>query len=205
MVSIHTGVRNEELRLLRWRQVDFLQEHIQVGKSKTRGGEGRFIPLSGTALACLKVWHAQFPDAKPNHYVFPSERYGLHGEKYVFGGVVKVYEFDPLTPIASWKSSWTTCRELAKVNCRWHDLRHTFVSKMGENGVSEQTLLALTGHMSRKMLERYSHSRNESKRAAVKMLDALPTEGYPQNPPQNTKNPEEFGSETRRRDSYQCA
>lgn len=196
LVSIHTGVRNEELRLLRWNQVDFLKEQIQVGKSKTRGGEGRVIPLSATALACLKAWHAQFPDAKPAHYVFPSERYGLHGKKDTFGGVVKVYECDPLVPIASWKSSWTTCRELAKVECRWHDLRHTFVSKMGENGVPEQTLLALTGHMSRKMLERYSHSRNESKRAAVRMLDPLPTEGYPQNPPQSATNPEKLGAET---------
>ncbi|MGB8477611.1 MAG: site-specific integrase [Acidobacteriaceae bacterium] len=195
LVSIHTGVRNEELRLLRWSQVDFLKEQIQVGKSKTRGGEGRIIPLSGTALATLKDWHAQFPNAKPTHYVFPSERYGLHGKKDTFGGVVKVYECDPLVPIASWKSSWTTCRELAKVECRWHDLRHTFVSKMGENGVPEQTLLALTGHMSRKMLERYSHSRNEAKRAAVKMFDVPREEGYPQNPPQNAKQPKELAPE----------
>jgi hypothetical protein len=37
--------------------------------------------------------------------------------------------------------------------------------------VADQTPLALAGQLSRKMLERYSHARNESKRAAVKMLD----------------------------------
>lgn len=186
LLSIHTGLRNEELRLLRWRQVDFMREEITVGKSKTKGGEGRVLPLSDTALQCLRDWRGQFPDAVPEHYVFPSERYGLHGKKGTFGGEVKVYTFDPATPIAGWKSSWTTCRKLAKIECRWHDMRHTFISRMGENRVPDQTLLALAGQLSPKMLERYSHARNESKRAAVKMLD-LPAgqNESPQFPPQS--------------------
>jgi integrase len=171
LLSIHTGLRNEELRLLHWRQIDFLREEITVGKSKTKGGEGRVLPLSDTALHCLCEWHGKFPNAMPQHYVFPSERYGLHGAKGTFGGVVKVYDSDPTIPIAGWKSSWTTCRKAAGVKCRWHDMRHTFISRMGENRVADQTLLALAGQLSRKMLERYSHARNESKRAAVKLLD----------------------------------
>jgi integrase len=185
LLSIHTGMRNEELRLLQWRLVDFLREEVRVGKSKTKGGEGRKIPLSDTALQCLREWRQQFPDAMPGHYLFPSERYGLHGSRGTFGGVVQVYNYDPETPIAGWKSSWTTCRKLAGIECRWHDLRHTFISRMGENRVADQTLLALAGQLSRKVLERYSHARNESKRAAVKMLD-LPTgqSESPQFPPQ---------------------
>jgi hypothetical protein len=56
-------------------------------------------------------------------------------------------------------------------SCRWHDKRHTFISRLGENMVSDQTLMAITGHLSKKMLERYSHARMESKRAAVRTLD----------------------------------
>jgi integrase len=188
LLSIHTGLRNEELRLLRWRQVDFLREEITVGKSKTKGGEGRIVPLSDTALQRLKEWRSQFPDATPEHYRFPSERYGLHGSKGAFGGVVKVYDYDPETPIAGWKSSWTTCRKRAGVQCRWHDMRHTFISRLGENRVADQTLLALAGQLSRRVLERYSHARNESKRAAIKMLDN-PTgqNDSPQFPPQSAE------------------
>ncbi len=188
LLSIHTGLRNEELRLLRWRQVDFLREEITVGKSKTKGGEGRVVPLSNTALQRLKEWRSQFPDATPEHYLFPSERYGLHGSKGAFGGVVKFYDYDPETPIAGWKSSWTTCRRLSGVQCRWHDMRHTFISRLGENRVADQTLLALAGQLSRRVLERYSHARNESKRAAVKMLD-IPTgqNDSPQFPPQSVE------------------
>jgi len=53
------------------------------------------------------------------------------------------------------------------VSCRLHDLRHTFATRLAENGVSESTMLALMGHMSRAMLERYSHIRIAAKRDAV--------------------------------------
>jgi integrase len=49
LLSLHSGLRNAELRLLRWRQIDLLANTITVGKSKTAGGAGRIIPLSQTA------------------------------------------------------------------------------------------------------------------------------------------------------------
>jgi hypothetical protein len=47
---------------------------------------------------------------------------------------------------------------------------------MAEAGVPESTMLALMGHMSRAMLERYSHIRMAAKREAVKSLE-LPALG----------------------------
>ncbi len=41
---------------------------------------------------------------------------------------------------------------------------------MAEAGVPESTMLAIMGHMSRAMLERYSHIRMVAKREAVKSL-----------------------------------
>lgn len=49
----------------------------------------------------------------------------------------------------------------------WHDLRHSFCTKLAEAGVAESAMLAIMGHMIRAMLERYSHIRIEAKRAAV--------------------------------------
>jgi Phage integrase family len=51
-----------------------------------------------------------------------------------------------------------------------HDLRHTVATRMAEDGVPEGTMLALLGHMSRAMLERYSHVRMAAKRTAVDCL-----------------------------------
>lgn len=62
---------------------------------------------------------------------------------------------------------WDELRTDARVRCRLHDLRHTFATRLAENGASESTMLALMGHMSRAMLERYSHIRMAAKREAV--------------------------------------
>ena len=43
---------------------------------------------------------------------------------------------------------------------------------MAEAGVSESTMLALMGHMSRAMLERYSHIFVAAKQAAIQSLEA---------------------------------
>jgi integrase len=56
---------------------------------------------------------------------------------------------------------------------RGRNSRHTAATKMAEAGVPESTMLAIMGHMSRAMLERYSHIRMAAKREAVKSL-AIP-------------------------------
>jgi integrase len=50
------------------------------------------------------------------------------------------------------------------------DLRHTCITKLAEGQASEQTLMSIAGHLSRKILEHYSHIRMAAKRAA---LDAI--------------------------------
>jgi integrase len=172
LLSLHTGLRNQELRLLRWRQIDLIGRKLIVGKSKTAAGQGREIPLSATAFQCLQEWRSNFPDAVPAHYVFPSERYGLDGESGYADGKVLPYSIRPDVAIGSWKVAWTAARTKAGVACRWHDLRHTFVSKMAEGQASDATIMALAGHLSRKMMERYSHVRNEAKRIAISALDS---------------------------------
>jgi integrase len=171
LVSMHTGLRNQELRLLLWRQVDLKGGTITVGKSKTKGGEGRMIPLSHTALRTLKDWQAQFPASLPDHYVFPRESYGLIGHKGLPGGVVAPYETFPDQYVQTFASGWRSAKKSAGVECRWHDLRHTFVSRIAAGGAMDGTLQAIAGWMSPKMIERYSHVRNQAKREAIAVLD----------------------------------
>ena len=185
VLLLNTGMRVSELRMAQWRQVDLLERSITVGRSKTPGGEGRMIPLNQEAFNTLVEWRAQFDNPLPDHFVFPTERYGLDGEKGYLTGAVTIWNRAPEKPIGSWKVAWSACRNSAGVTCRLHDLRHTFVSRLGEAKVADSTLTALSGWMSRKMLERYSHTRNEAKRRAVDFLTSGKIEGdSPQNPPQ---------------------
>jgi integrase len=44
-VAVNTGLRHDELRLLKWRHIDLVNESATVGKSKTVHGTGRSVPL----------------------------------------------------------------------------------------------------------------------------------------------------------------
>jgi len=186
LTSIHTGLRSQELRLLRWHQVDLQEGIITVGKSKTQGGEGRLVYLSALAIQTLNNWRSQFPDMKPTHAVLPREAYGLKGKKGTFGGEVVPYQTFPNQPVRSFATAWRTAKKAAGIVCRWHDLRDSAASRIAAGGATDQTLQALLGWMSPKMIERYSHVRAEAKRRAVSVFDALSFEtDSPQNPPQS--------------------
>ena len=70
---------------------------------------------------------------------------------------------DPVHHAKEVKRSWKNLRKLANVSCRLHDRGHTFATSLAERDVPESTMLALMGHMSRAMLERYSHVRMAAK------------------------------------------
>src|ERR1700751_1602340 len=73
----------------------------------------------------------------------------------------------PSSLAACWRSAWRRARKDAGLSIRFHDLRHTCITKLAEGQASEQTLMSIAGHLSRKMLEHYSHIRMQAKRAAV--------------------------------------
>jgi len=163
MLAINTGMRASEIRGLTWVQVDFLASALTVGKSKTDAGTGRIIPLNSRAMAVLELWRAAFTEAQPDHFVFPHEKYGIAGNDRK----LCAYEIVPTEPMQRWKVAWEGARKTAKVSCRFHDLRHTFISRLAESQASDSTVMALAGHVSRAMMERYSHTRMEAKRRAV--------------------------------------
>ena len=55
---------------------------------------------------------------------------------------------------------------------RFHDLRHTAITELAEAGAPDATLMAITGHMSRRMLEHYSHVRMQAKREVLAKLSS---------------------------------
>jgi integrase len=178
MLAINTGMRANELRHLTWEQVDFLGKSLIVGKSKTPEGTDRVIPLNQRALATLTHWRGLFPNAQPEHFIFPHEKYGLAGNDRK----LCAYEVIPTVPMHRWKVGWESARKAANVSCRFHDLRHTFISRLAESQASDSTVMALAGHVSRKMMERYSHIRMEAKRKAVDTLSGTDFEpGWAQN------------------------
>jgi len=165
-LALNTALRKNEIRTLHWRQIDLIQRTLTVvGRTKTEGGSGRTIPLNSVAYTALVRWASRFPEAKPEDYVFPScEAAGIEREH------PDAKRIDPNRPIKSWRSAWRRALKDAGLNIRFHDLRHTCITKLAEGQASEQTLMSIAGHLSRKMIEHYSHIRMAAKRTA---LDAI--------------------------------
>jgi integrase len=156
-------MRANEARTLRWSQVNFEVAEIAVGKdAKTEAGKGRRIPMTAELKAVLahhEAWCAsKLGPTRPDWFVFPFCR--------------TKRPVDPLRPVTSLKKAWESVRAVASVECRLHDFRHSFCTKLAEAGVPESTMLDMMGHVSTSMLRHYSHIRAKARREAIDALEA---------------------------------
>ena len=174
VLALNTTMCSQEIKTLRWSQINLINRTAIVGEGKTDARTGRVIPLNQTAFAALTYCASGRTDTKPDHYVFPA---------------CENNKIDPLCPIKSFRTAWRTATKTAGLaGLRFHDLRHTAITKLAETPTSEQTIMSIAGHVSRKMLEHYSHIRIDAKRKA---LDAISQPvfqpGYYQKPTQFKK------------------
>jgi integrase len=173
LLALNTGLRRGELASLRWDQVDLEGRRLTVGKSKTKAGSGRKVPLNDRAFSALSAWAKQFPFRRPEHFVFPSEKYGEGGA---------VYDVNPEESTGTFKESWESAKRrtadeekgIPAISCRWHDLRHTFCTRLLERSQGLPILAALMGWSAGttvRMAKRYGHISGEVLSAAVASLD----------------------------------
>ena len=74
------------------------------------------------------------------------------------------HHYDPTKPAKKWDGAWRSLRDAAGLpGFRFHDLRHTVVTDLLEAGEPEHVIQAVTGQLSKKMLEHYSHQRLKAK------------------------------------------
>ncbi len=164
VIALNTTLRGCGLKGLRWSDIDLLDQALTVRRSKTRAGE-RVIPLNKNAMAAiLELYHrAQaVGGTEPDHYVFPACENG---------------RIDPTRAQKSWRSAWRSLRKAAGLpTLRFHDLRHHAITELAESQASDQTIMAIAGHVSPRMLAHYSHIRMEAKRQALDALSERPSE-----------------------------
>lgn len=136
-LGLYGGMRSDEVHSLKWHHIDLEKAFLNVGKSKTIHGENRTIPLIAPALQAMKDWAARFPNRLPSHYIFPAEKYTSH--------VGKVYSNNPNKPMGSWKKAWKGACQRAGVYLRFHDLRHTTVTRLLEAGCTLEQIAPIMG------------------------------------------------------------
>jgi len=184
ILCLNTTARGCELKGLQWRDVDLFARTLTIRTSKTAAGE-RVVPLTDVAISALARLRRRaegFGTVEPSHCVFAAfvPKFTFNGKRVVDYNVTG---FDPTRHVKSWRTAWRTLTKKAGLpGFRFHDLRHCAITQLAENGTSDSTIMAIAGHVSRRMLERYSHVRMEAKRNAMETLAvSTRTAGYDTN------------------------
>lgn len=160
VLAANTSLRPVEVKHLQWRNVDLIQGVIRVTRSKNQSSH-RVIPLNQSARKALSIMRNRadiIGFVNPEHYVWYARQWG---------------RLDPTRPLRKWDTAWRNLRDKAGLpRLRFHDLRHTIITELAEAGVPDHVMESITGHLSRRMLEHYSHVRIEAKREALDALES---------------------------------
>lgn len=144
-LALQTGMRRGELYGMKWEDVDFALRQATIPRAKH--GERRFIYLSTVAVEALKKLAGQ-----RSRIGYVCRRDHEHSERRWF---------EPCAAAAGVR------------DFRFHDLRHTFASRLTMAGVDPFTLQELMGHKTLSMTRRYSHLAPRHLHEAVEKLATI--------------------------------
>jgi integrase len=146
-------MRTGEMLSLKWADINFLDDVLQVKKSKTPSGI-RSVPLSASCKAELLRWRALI-GTEFSEWVFPNfsnRRHQLQGGRKAWASTLRQAGL-PFFPI--------------------YYLRHTFASRLTAAGVSPITVAQMLGHSSTQIVPRYALVLDQNRLDAMKKLDAF--------------------------------
>ena len=146
--ALNTGMRRGEILGLEWRAVDLNRQVLVVMKSKN--GEKRTVPLNSCLVGLLR------------HKTATSEK-----DSFVF-----TTSCGTRIDARNLTRAFYSALEKAEItNFRFHDLRHTFATRLAQAGVDLYKVQRLLGHKSPTMTQRYAHHSPESLREGVLVLE----------------------------------
>lgn len=145
VAALDTGMRRGEILNQLWEHVDLDRRVLFVTKSKTPEGESREIPLTNRLFDLL--WESRQPE-----------------------GLIFTYQKHSIRII---KTTWRKSLKRAGLrHIRFHDLRHTFNTRLLEAGVMQEVRMTLMGHSSgSKVHSTYTHVELPVKREAIAKLE----------------------------------
>ncbi len=157
--ALHTGLREAEIFNLQKQHIDLKGGFLMVIGTKT--GENRNVPINATARAIIERRLAGDSD-----FLFCNlKKQRLNLLTNAFWKAVKKAGLE--------REEMTAEGRRKKVRFRFHDLRHTFGSRLGMAGIDLKTIMEIMGHKSVKVAMRYQHPAPIHKVNAVKILDEV--------------------------------
>jgi integrase len=147
IAAVDTAMRRGELLKLRWRNVDFDARSIEIEAFNTKTARARAVAMTLRLESELKQLYENAP----------KDPEGL-----VFG--IK----------DNFKNGFAAaCKEAKIEGLRFHDLRHTAITRMVEAGMQPAEVMRVSGHTTPAMLWRYLNANADTARRAADALDLL--------------------------------
>lgn len=147
--ALNTGMRKGEILSLAWKDVDLFRKVLIVRETKNK--TPRTIPLNKAVMELLKqkakVRQLQI------HFVFHSQANSRLMERNLSRAFYRALELSEVKDF------------------RFHDLRHTFATRLAQNGIDLYKISKLLGHKDITTTQRYAHHCPESLREGVEVLD----------------------------------
>jgi len=161
VVALETGLAKNDLLGLRWASVDLENGWVRATRGKTKV-EAQ-IPISAACRAALKNCAARAVVSP--ELVFVTE----DGTPY---------------PASTLLRNFVIAKRLAGIRrrLRFHDLRHTFASRLASRGQSLQVIAKALGHTTARMAERYARPDDQAMRGVAAALDLDARELLPRTP-----------------------
>lgn len=150
LTAAMTGLRQSELLGLRWRDVDWSAQRIRVRNAYTRGEHSsrgksdlstrRSVPMADRLLAELDGWSRRSLYTSETSLVFAHPQTGR-----------------PLDRTKVTRRFKEACVEAGVTEITFHELRHTFATRMAAQGVPLRKLQEWLGHADIKTTQIYTH------------------------------------------------
>jgi site-specific recombinase XerD len=153
IVALHTGMSQEEILKLRRSDIDLKRKTLTTVRKKTR--TPRTLPLNETVTALFHR-RLKIKSITDSDYVF----FNRAGNMFDAGKLKNQFI--------------EAVKEAGIENFRFHDLRHTFATRLVQRGIDLYTVSKLLGHKDISTTQRYAHHYPESLRSGVDVLDSAP-------------------------------
>jgi integrase len=129
----HIGARKNELRRIRWEQVDLDSAVIRLTPRQTKGKKNRTLPIYGDMIRWLEI-----------------QRESANGSPWVFHGARK-------RPVSTKLYGWAeACERAGLAGLLFHDLRRSAVRNMKRAGVQDKVAMEISGNRTRSIFDRYN-------------------------------------------------
>jgi integrase len=157
VVGFWTGWRKGDLlRLERRRHVDLDARTLQLFPGETKNKDGRRVHLPPEALGVLRAWEARTAALEREKSVIIRHLFHRDGK-----------------PIRNYYAAWhSACAKAGVPGRMFHDFRRTAARNYIRSGVHEGTVMAILGHRTRSIFDRYNIISEDDLRAASEVVQA---------------------------------